>query len=198
MTCKEVKYQLPDFLKSRLSNKENQQIAEHLKLCLICEGELVSIETTFKKFDSENIPEPASTYWINLLPRIHSRIADTVKPKYAEWIVRTSIPVIALFFAVFFLSKVFLFDGSNIQQEVASNGNIQSFISSLNENEIADLELQFPSLNDNIYGSNDDRSMIKNLLDSTAASGSNGYLYQSLHSLDEKEIDDLLAILETN
>lgn len=190
MICKEVKYQLPDFIKSRLSDEENHQIAEHLKLCLICKGELASIEATFKKFDSENISEPSSSYWINLLPRIHSRIEESVKPKYTEWIVRTSIPAIAVVVAFFLVIKVFQFDG-------ASNENINSFISSLNENEIADLELRYSNLNDQIFGSNDDSNTIKNLLDTTTVSGSNGYLYQSLHSLDEKEIDDLLAILET-
>lgn len=190
MLCKKVKYNLPDFFKSRLSEAENQQIAEHLKLCLMCKGELVSIEATFKKFDSENISEPSSTYWINLLPQIHNRIAESEKPKFAEWIARTSLPAIAAVVAVLLVIKVFQFDG-------ASNENINSFISSLNENEIADLELRYSNLNDQIFGSNDDSNTIKNLLDTIAVSGSNGYLYQSLHSLDEKDIDDLLAILET-
>ncbi len=198
MTCKEVKYRLPDFITSRLSDDENQKIAEHLKLCLICKAEMALLEATFKKFQNENISEPSSTYWVNLLPRIHSRIESSVKPKYAKWIVRTSIPAIALVFVVLLVNKIFVFDASTIPQEVASNGNIKSIISSLHENEIADLELQFSHPSDYVFESVDDRSIIKDLLDSAAVGGSNGYLYQSLHSLDEKEIDDLLAILETN
>ncbi|MDP2208756.1 MAG: zf-HC2 domain-containing protein [Bacteroidota bacterium] len=189
MICNEVKYQLPDFIKSRLSEEEHQQIAEHLKQCLICKSELASIEVTFKKFDREYIAEPSSTYWNNLLPRIHNRIEESTKPKYTEWIVRTSIPAMATVAAIFLVIKVFQFDGATIQQQVTTNENIESLIYSLNENEIADLELRFSNVND--------FNSIKKFLDSTSVNEGNSYLYQSLHSLDEKEMDDLLAILET-
>lgn len=197
MICNEVKYQLPDFVKFRLSEEEHQQIAAHLKRCLICKGELASLEATFKKFDTENIAEPSASYWINLLTRIHSRIEESAKPKYTEWIVKTSIPAMATVAAIFLVIKVFQFDGATVQQQVTSNENIESLIYSLNENEIADLELRFSNVNDFIFGSNDDSNSIKKFLDSTSVNEGNSYLYQSLHSLDEKEIDDLLAILET-
>lgn len=197
MVCKEVKFQLPDFITNRLSEEVSRQISEHLQRCLICKAEFASIDTTFKKFDSENISNPSSTYWVNLLPRIHNRIEKSAKPKYREWIVRTSIPAIAVVVTFFLVIKVFQFDGATMEQQVTSNENIKSFISSLNENEIDDLELRYSNLNDHIFESNDDSNTISYLLDTTGVSGSNGYLYQSLQSLDEKEIDDLLAILET-
>ncbi len=189
MICNKVKYQLPDYIKSRLSEEEHQQIAEHLKQCVICKSELGSIEVTFKKFDSEYIAEPSSTYWNNLLPRIHNRIEESTKPKYTEWIVRTSIPAMATVAAIFLVIKVFLFDGATIQQQVTTNENIESLMYSLDENEIADLELRYSNVND--------FNSIKKFLDSTSVVEGNSYLYQSLHSLDEKEMDDLLAILET-
>lgn len=189
MICNEIKYQLPDFIMSRLSEEEHQQITRHLKQCLICKSELASIEVTFKKVDSEYMAEPPASYWINLIPRIHNRIEESTKPKYTDWILRTSIPAMATIAAIFLVIKLFLFDGASIQQRVTNDENIESLIFSLNENEIADLELRLSNVND--------FNSIKNFLDSTSVNEDNSYLYQSLHSLDEKEMDDLLAILET-
>lgn len=198
MLCKKIKYQLPDFITNRLSVGESQQISEHLQKCLICKGELASIEVTFKKVDTEYIAEPSSTYWNNLLPRIHNRIEESTKPKYTDWILRTSIPAMATVAAIFLVIKVFFFDDATIEQQPNLNDNIKSFILSLNENEITYLEMRYANLNDHLFENNIDSNTIINYLDTTALSGSNGYIYQSLHSLDEKEIDDLLAILETS
>ncbi|MFY0604568.1 MAG: HEAT repeat domain-containing protein [Flavobacteriaceae bacterium] len=60
MKCKEIQYQLADYLDKQLSNKENTIIESHLKSCDDCQKELNELQQLFNVLAKEPIEQPST------------------------------------------------------------------------------------------------------------------------------------------
>jgi hypothetical protein len=95
MKCKELRYQLPDFISNKLSDQEKTEIEKHLATCISCRQELETLSGLFSDLKTVKIEPPSQLYWTSLLPRIHDKIEKPTSSILPEWATRFALPVAA-------------------------------------------------------------------------------------------------------
>jgi hypothetical protein len=108
MRCKDIKYNLPDYLNNQLESELAKNISEHLLICDSCKGEMESLKYITAEIKKFKVDEPDEKYFINLLPRINTRLASSSKSNTLPfWVTKFALPFSTLSLIII---MIFTFD----------------------------------------------------------------------------------------
>ena len=122
MKCDEIKYQLPDFVRGKVSDVERATILEHLGSCQSCAADEELFRTVQQRIEKEIEWMPDKQYWVNLLPQIHSRIENKNPSPIFSWLIKFALPAaaaIAFIFVTLEYLPVTLDNSKIFQSEIA-------------------------------------------------------------------------------
>ncbi len=136
--CEELRNDLPDFLRGRMSAEDRNRIEEHLATCASCREEAASLEKTFSHIAEAPSITPPETYWRNFLPRLHERITERqtrrrVTPNVGPvpWINRFLIPSAALVATVLILFQIRI-----VPVEESPSSELRQIVAQMNAEEL--------------------------------------------------------------
>jgi len=72
---------LADFVWERLDDSQRSLARQHLSECQDCSSEVRALTELREIMDAQNVSQPPSHYFLNLLPRIRSRIGTRAEPR---------------------------------------------------------------------------------------------------------------------
>jgi hypothetical protein len=202
MNCDDYKKLMIDFFESGLSQKENELLNKHLEECNSCKSEFEELKKLFVTLEKEN-----QIFLIESEKYIQSIDVDEViskkkKKKWYEFQFKPSFAVALIFLislAIYFsLINVNSLNDKNISSEESSTETTSTdFVSSyLNQDYIYE-NIDETSLPQSNYFKD-----VINFIDELPYSTLSGqdflnYLNSTISNLDEKEVDELIAQLES-
>lgn len=199
MNCDKIKYQLPDFVRGKLSNQDQVTVIEHIKNCESCRWEVDSLRTVFRAVRQDNAWSPADNYWLSLLPRIHKRMEERSKLTLSNRLVKYAVPVMAAVAIVIatleYLPTYFQRTQIDAQLELAQlpQTELQDF---MDQQSIVGVTGTQSSINGSM-ASEDDIAVLKDIAEEENYSLVNDLDYDSLlEVIGEQEERSIVSILE--
>jgi hypothetical protein len=201
MKCKDVKYNLPDFLNDNIIDDDAKKISNHLDSCKPCRKELESLLALFKEIEKDKSWQPPEEYWTSLLPRIHNRIDIKTKiPPYTR-IIQIVLPAAAaIMLVILSLQLLPLINGNTLQ-------NNQTEIKQLPSDELQDYLHQQSIVGvdesyayaDNSVSLDVDKNIVKELLQENNALSSYLNTDQEIlyETINDQTADKVVAIIES-
>jgi hypothetical protein len=102
-TCDHYQELLMDFLKKKLPQEEEKDLAGHLTECSACQAELKQVESLLKVMEEEEVLQLSPEFWSSFPAQLRERI-ESQKKKQARfkpaWVLAPTAAVMALFLAV--------------------------------------------------------------------------------------------------
>ncbi len=93
MKCRDVQRALPDYMDGTLDKELRGDVQRHLDGCSSCAAFARDLEAIVHGVRQLPLRRPDDTYWMSLLPRIHSRIESHTKFLSASNLVRNLSPI---------------------------------------------------------------------------------------------------------
>ncbi|MBI1804639.1 MAG: zf-HC2 domain-containing protein [Ignavibacteriae bacterium] len=201
MTCKDARYELPDFVRRKPADESAVTVAAHLEQCTSCRSELEQFRSLL--MDLETVKPPSLSHsvdWASVLPRVHERIEKQRSFILPEWVQRFALPLAAAIAVALFVIKVIPLSTSD------SFADLQATLQQLAPEELQDVaqqqsiaEIVEPASQDEQAITSDaDTAVLKNILTDENNRSSVADLDHEtlLQSLDEQEASDLVSMLE--
>lgn len=201
MTCDDIRYQLPDFICSMLSERENKTVLDHLATCKICSHETEELRLLLSRIDKEKAQAPSENYFISLLPEIHQLIEREKTKVSPAWMTRFAMPVAAVFVLVLFLVRVIPIRDHHSHEE------LRVLLEQLDSNDVQQVVEQYTStwtqstisvaIDDSLSYRLEDYTLLAELLNEEG----NGNIYDKVNlqsiieSMDDKEFENMLSLL---
>lgn len=202
MMCKEIQFQLPDFVVEKLSEQERLIVVEHLRICKTCEAEAAELWLIVQEIGESNAWTPSEAYFDGLLPRIHERIDRKSSWAIPEWATKFVLPFGAAVIMVIALLRV----SSTVENQPQ---DLQTILQQLQPEEIQQVadqqtlsEVSEPSTNDNdatTVSLDNDKEIVKELIkdDQVSSLYSEADVQSATENLNDQEIDRLVSYLQT-
>ena len=92
MRCREIRHDLPGFVRGELDSAGAARIAEHLAGCRACSEEARGLENVFGVIESKPWA-PSPHYWSSILLRVHDRLEE--QTRFPQWTTRFALPLAA-------------------------------------------------------------------------------------------------------
>lgn len=199
MSCKNIRYQLPDFIIEKLSPADEATIREHIKYCESCQSEVASLREAINIIQKENIWSPNNNYWVSLLPRIHKRIEERSNGTLPNRLIKYAVPMMA---AIAIIIGIVGYLPSYVQRIQL---DAQTELTQLPQSELQDFMDQQPSdgmtedqsLISGTMVSGDDIVILKSLAEEEYYSLVNELDYDSLlEAIGGQDAESIVSILE--
>ena len=137
MTCREIRYQLPDFVQGTLGDEPSEAVRAHVAGCPLCRLEVEQLNALFAQLGELKVVVPPSpAYWASVLPRVHEAGG---KRRSLLWLGR--IQPAALPLAAAMALALFLLEMSPFKADVSSV-DLQSTISQFKADELQEVNQQ--------------------------------------------------------
>ena len=106
MNCSQIQYDLPDFLRGKLTDSEGSEVSQHVASCLQCGSEVDRLRIVMDEIEASVVIPPGNIYWGSLLPRIHDSIERGSMREIPAWMLRIALPLAAAAVLFVFLARV--------------------------------------------------------------------------------------------
>ncbi len=200
MKCDDIKYNLLDYIKGKVSNDEHKHMEEHISKCESCQREAEELLSFYELVKNEVIWRPEDTFWASLLPRIHHTLDNRKVQLFPQLILKYIMPISAAIVLVIFSINYFrLMLSSTSKEEITFSqlqpDELQYYIDqqSIVGEDVGILNTHYAKTPD------DDVVIIEDILQSDKYSSINEIDYETIiESIDDQEINNLVSILENN
>src|SRR4030067_2615410 len=122
--CDQYQVKLIDFLKKKLSQEEEKDLAGHLSECPTCQFELKKMENLLEALKEEQNVELSPTFWSSFPAQVRERIESQKKRAKGfkpNWVLVPMATAAAIFMAV----SIFKVDQQNLAKRMSGpEGNI--------------------------------------------------------------------------
>ena len=201
MTCRDARYQLPDFVRGAIAAELAEEVSVHLAECPACRTEAADLKDLFTGLEGRQpLAQPSSTYWATVLPRVNEVVQSHDVVSMPEWVQRVAAPLAGAVVVAMFCLKVIPLSTAG------SSGDLQASIQQFKTEELQEVAqeqviagLVEPVSEDAAaLTSESDTEILRDLL----ADGSDHTVLTDLdhetllQSLDDLGASDLVSILE--